>query len=152
MCVCLFVLCINSMNKDNDDEIERRKLVELMEENFTKKEIINILYKTVTDLDTKQKKNNANNRSLNSIMFVGMISISDVISDLVVIMIYLLSDDLYLKQLGHISGGILLFSFFFGGIMAWLLKAPFWEILLSLIGFGPIAGIHISFFIPFIFN
>ena len=75
-------------------------------------------------MDSKQQETNVNNRSTNSILLVGMISISDVISDLYCAYIYLNSGDKYLEQLGYNSLGILAFSLIFGTIMSWLFKAP----------------------------
>ena len=108
----------------NGDVNRRNDIFERVANKYEKDEIVKILKDIVNKLDSKQLETNNNNRSTNSILFVGMISISDVISDLYCAYIYLNSGDNYLEQLGYNSLGILGFSLIFGTVMSWLLKAP----------------------------
>ena len=68
-----------------------------------------------------------------------MVSIADIFSDIICALIYINSNDPYLMNLGYISFALLLFTTLMGALFSWLFKGPWWEVLLSFIGLGPIA-------------
>ena len=103
---------------------KRHEFIENMRDELSKDEIVDMFKSALDKLDTKQTKNNTDSRTANSILFVGLISISDLVSDLICCYIYITSGDIFLQQLGYTSLGFLAFSVSFGTIMSWVFAAP----------------------------
>ena len=103
---------------------KRHEFIENMRDELSKDEIVDMFKSALDKLDAKQTKNNTDSRTANSILFVGLISISDLVSDLICCYIYITSGDIFLQQLGYTSLGFLAFSVSFGTLASWFFAAP----------------------------
>ena len=103
---------------------KRHEFIENMRDELSKDEIVDMFKSALDKLDTKQTKNNTDSRTANSILFVGLISISDLVSDLICCYIYITSGDIFLQQLGYTSLGFLALSVSVGTLSSWFFAAP----------------------------
>ena len=75
-------------------------------------------------LDDEMNKNEEEMKKTYSILIVGLISISDLVSDIVCIYLYLISGNDNLIRFAYISIGFLVLSLSFGTLISWITKGP----------------------------